>query len=401
MTHNATMEGLRFGAFIPPIHMNHENPTLCIERDMEVIEHLDRLGFHEAWIGEHHSGGTEVIASPELIIAAMAPRTRSIMLGTGVNSLPYHHPLILADRWMQLHHMTRGRAMFGCGPGSLPSDAKMMGVPVSLQRDRMEEALACIARLLRGETVTYRCEWFQLEEARLQLRPYDNQPIELSTACTVSPSGPMAAGRNGTSMMMLSATAPAALASAARNWDVACELAEAHGHTMDRRKWRMVGLMHIAETRDQARKDVEYGLADWARYYATIAPVPIVPQERLADAADYLVETGLAVIGTPEDAIGQIERLWDASAGGFGAYLIADLNWAPFAAKLKSYELMARTVIPRLKRQNLLRDASTDWINSQHAGFKSAQRAAVEAQFAKLERERAERLIANQRKADA
>src|SRR5690606_31997241 len=119
--------------------------------DIELLEHLDRLGFDEAWIGEHHSAGWETIADPRLIIAAAAGRTRSIRLGTGVTSLPYHHPLIVADRMVQLDHMTRGRAMLGVGPGALTSDAYMMGIEPSDQRRRMGEALDAIMALFRSD----------------------------------------------------------------------------------------------------------------------------------------------------------------------------------------------------------------------------------------------------------
>jgi len=99
---------LRHGIFLAPFHQLHENPTLCLERDFELVELLDRLGFNEAWIGEHHSAGFETISSPELFIAAAAERTRHIRLGTGVISLPYHNPLMVANRMVQLDHMTAG-----------------------------------------------------------------------------------------------------------------------------------------------------------------------------------------------------------------------------------------------------------------------------------------------------
>lgn len=383
MSNTVRKEDMRFGNFLPPIHLSYEHPTLTLERDLQVVQHLDQLGFHESWIGEHHSGGGELIASPELFIAVAAERTRHIRLGTGVNSLPYHNPLILADRWMQLHHMTRGRAMFGAGPGSLPSDARMIGVPVAKQRDRMEEALACIVKLLRGETVSYACEWFELIEAHLQLRPYDNQPIDLSTVCVVSPSGPIAAGRNGTAMMTLSATAPAALKAASTNWQTACDVAETCGHTMDRRNWRMVGLCHLAETRDEAINQVREGLPKWVDYFATIGTLPMVPEEGKSDPLAYFVESGMAVIGTPDQAIEQIEALWEAS-GGFGCYLLTDLNWASFDNKLKSYELFARHVIPAVKSLNAGRIASHDRILAMHTSFVAEQRAAMDAQFEKL-----------------
>src|ERR671929_2381738 len=117
---------MRFGLFMAPFHPTGQNPTLALERDLDLIVHLDRLGFDEVWIGEHHSAGYEIISSPEVFIAAAAERTKHIRLGTGVISLPYHHPMMVADRIVQLDHMTRGRVMFGAGPGLLASDAIMM-----------------------------------------------------------------------------------------------------------------------------------------------------------------------------------------------------------------------------------------------------------------------------------
>jgi limonene 1,2-monooxygenase len=383
------MDHLRFGIFMPPMHQRNENPTLCYARDMQVLEHLDALGYDEAWIGEHHSGGAELIASPELFVAAAAERTKRIRLGTGVNSLPYHHPLILADRWMQLHHMTQGRAMFGCGPGALVSEAMMMGIPADKQRDRMDEALACIVRLMRGETVTYKCDWFELNEARLQLRPYGNQPLDICAAAMVSPAGPRSAGRHGVGLLSMGATSPTAVAAAGTNWSLACETAAQFGHAMDRSKWRMMGMMHVAETREQARKDVEYGLMHFINYFETIGILPLVPPNRKGDAIDYMIESGLAVIGTPDDCMSQIDMLWNASDGGFGCYLITDLNWAPFQAKLKSYELIARYVFARVQNHNPQRDASEAWLAERRPQFAAAAQAAMQAQIARLEHDRA------------
>src|SRR5919106_2890989 len=139
---------MRFGIFLAPFHRPDENPTLALERDLELIEWLDRLGYDEAWIGEHHSAGSEIIASPEVFIATAAERTKQIRLGTGVSSVPYHHPLMLTDRMVLLDHLTHGRSMLGVGPGALPSDAFMMGIDPVDQRRRMEESLDAIVKLL-------------------------------------------------------------------------------------------------------------------------------------------------------------------------------------------------------------------------------------------------------------
>ena len=220
---------LRFGIFLPPMHKTGVNPTLALHRDLELVELLDDLGYAEAWIGEHHSAGSELIASPEVFIAAAAERTRHIKLGTGVNSLPYHHPFVLADRIVLLDHLTRGRAMFGAGPGQLTSDAAMLGIDPQLQRPRMEEAFDVIMRLFAGETVTAKTDWFTCDEAVLQLRPYSN--FDVAVASSISPSGSKLAGRYGTGLLSIAATDPAVFGVLDYNYKVWVEEAERHGHT--------------------------------------------------------------------------------------------------------------------------------------------------------------------------
>ena len=198
MAQTGNHKGLQFGIFLAPFHRVGENPTLGMARDMELIEWLDELGYDEAWIGEHHSAGWETIASPEVFIGAAIERTRYIRLGSGVTSLPYHHPLMVANRFVQLDHMSRGRTMLGCGPGALPSDAYMMGIDPSTQRDRMEQSLSAIMQLLKcEEPVTMKTDWFELKEARLHLAPYSYPHFPIACASTITPSGMIAAGKHG------------------------------------------------------------------------------------------------------------------------------------------------------------------------------------------------------------
>jgi limonene 1,2-monooxygenase len=368
---------LRFGAFIAPFHALDENPTLAIERDLDLVVHMDRLGYDEAWIGEHHSAGYELIASPELFIATVAERTRNIRLGTGVSSLPYHHPLMLADRINQLDHITRGRVMFGVGPGALPSDAFMMGIPPSKQRDRMDEALDVLVPLLRGETVTKTTDWFVCNEARLQMTPYTRPSVEIAVASQVSPTGASAAGRHGCGLLSIGATQTGGFNALATNWKIAEDSARAAGKTMDRAGWRLVGPVHIAETREKARENVRYGLEKWLYYFREVAALPLAPLEG-GDPIDQLVDTGLAVIGTPDDAVAQIQRLWDQS-GGFGAFLQMAHNWADFEQTKRSYELMARYVFPKFQDLNPNREASLRWCADNRPRFIGEAQAAVGA----------------------
>ena len=378
---------LRFGAFIAPFHPVDENPTLAIERDLELVQWLDTLGYEEAWIGEHHSAGYEVIASPEVFIAAAAERTRHIRLGTGVSSLPYHHPLILADRINQLDHMTRGRAMFGVGPGALVSDAMMMGIPAGKQRDMMDEALGVIVRLLRGETVSHQSDWFTLSEARLQMTPYSRPHIEMAVANQVSPTGARAAGRHGLGLLSLGATSTGGFNALSTNWAIAEDLARDHGTKVERAAWRLVGPMHIAETKEQAVADVRFGLEKWLYYFREIANLPVAPVEAGKDPVEALTESGLTVIGTPDEAADKIQSLWDQS-GGFGAFLFMAHNWADWAATKRSYELFARYVAPKFQQLNENRAASMAWVGGHKAEFTGAAMAAVGARIAQHAQEK-------------
>jgi len=334
-----------------------EDPTLAIRRDLALMEHLDDLGFDEAWIGEHHSAGFEIIASPELFIAAAAERTRRIRLGTGVISLPYHNPLMVADRIIQLDHMTRGRAMFGVGPGLLPTDAEMLDIPVDRQRARMAEALDVVLRLVAGETVTEKTDWYSLKRARCQLRPYTQPRPEFAVASTITPSGATLAGKHGIGLLCVAATVVEGYDALDTNWRIACDVGRQHGHTLDRSTMRLVGPMHLAETREQAMKDVEHGLDKWIGYFARVNPTAAGADLGSRTPAQAMVESGRAVIGTPDDAIAQLERL-RAKVPGFGAFLMLAHNWASFERTKHSYELFARHVLPALNQENAWRSQS-------------------------------------------
>jgi limonene 1,2-monooxygenase len=390
---------LRHGIFLAPFHPLEEDPTEALHRDLALIEQLDRLGYDEAWIGEHHSAGFEIIASPELFIAAAAERTRRIRLGTGVVSLPYHHPLMVANRILQLDHMTRGRVMFGAGPGLLPSDAFMLGIPVEKQRDRMAEALDVILRLFRGEVVTEKTEWYDLRNARVHLLPYTKPHPEVCVASTITPSGGRLAGKYGLGMLCVAATTAAGYDVLGTNWQIACDLAAERGASMDRGRLRLVGPVHIAETRERAFANVQFGLRRWIDYFTLFNPAAVGAAFHADDPAAALVETGWAVIGTPDDAIAQLERLQEQS-GGFGCFLQLAHNWADWTETQRSYELWARHVVPRFRGTSDNRRASLEWTRDNAAEFVGAMANAAQQMFMKHAEEEAAKAAPPSRHAD-
>ena len=340
---------MRFGIFLAPFHKPGINPTLALEQDLELIQWLDRCGYDEAWLGEHHSAGSEISASPELMIAVAAERTKHIKLGTGVVSMSYHHPLWVVERIVQLDHLTRGRVMLGMGPGSLPSDGAMIGVSQKDTRRLLEEALGVVTQLLRSEEpVNFKNERWELNDAQLHLRPYSNPLFDIVVPAVASPTGPKLAGKHGVGLLSIGATTAAGFDALALHWDVMEQQARHHHTQVDRNKWRLVGLVHCAETMDQAYRDVEYGIEQWFNYFQAVAAFPqmAMPGNNVKEMISFINDSGFGAIGTPDMVNAQIQRLWKQSNGGFGAYLLLAHNWANFDATRKSYDLMARHVFP-------------------------------------------------------
>jgi limonene 1,2-monooxygenase len=352
--------GLTFGIFLAPFHRLGENPTLAIDRDVELIQWLDYLGYDEAWIGEHHSAGWELIASPELIIAAAAEKTKHIKLGSGVTSLPYHHPFLVAQRWVQLDHMTRGRAMLGCGPGALTSDAYMLGIEPSTQRPRMLESLDAIMRLLKmEERVTIKTDWFEMNDARLHLAPYSDPHFEIAVASTITPFGMIAAGTHGLGVLSIGAGLPGGPEALASQWKIAEDTAAKHGKTMNRKKWRVVVNAHVAEDDEQALAEVKHGerLETVTYFEDTLGRPPGRADDPLRDG----VKMGTTLVGSPETVANGIRRLLGYSGAGFGGILFRAHEWANREQTLRSYELFARHVMPQFQGSLDTIAGSQDW----------------------------------------
>ncbi len=369
---------LKFGTFMAPFHRIGENPTLALERDLELVEYLDRLDFDEAWFGEHHSAGWEIIASPEIMIAAASQRTRRIKLGTGVSSLPYHHPFILADRMVQLDHLTRGRAMLGVGPGALTSDAYQMGIDALDQRRRMDESLGAILALFRGETVSMETDWFTLKEARLQLAPYTVPHLPVTVASSFSPAGPQAAGKHGVGMLSVTAAQPGGMTNAAGGWLLAEEAAAKHGQTVSRDDWRVLISMHLADSREEAINDVREGCTHfYTSYFGETLGSPV----GVDFSFEGMMETGGVIVGTPDDAIAAVERIFEIT-GGMGTLLFNVHEWTTWEKTKHSFELWARYVAPHFQGHFAPMHENREWVAAHRGSIFAPAQAAIGKAFA-------------------
>lgn len=256
----------------------------------------------------------------------------------------------------------------------------------------MEECLEAVLALWDGsEPVTRTTDWFQLEEARLQLRPYTRPRMEVAVAATFSPSGPSLAGRFGLGLLSIAATQKAAFDVLSQHWQTAQETAAVHGQVVSRAGWRMVGPMHLADTEAEARRDAARGLEAWVTYFRKVGAVPILGElDDTGDLVDAVNESGVGVIGTVDRAIDQLRRLEDKS-GGFGTYLLMAHDWAGREATWKSYELFSRYVIPAFQDSTSSLAVSRDWTIEHRRSLIGSAAAAIKQATADYQRAKAGR----------
>src|SRR6266403_1090847 len=271
-----------------------------------------------------------MIASPEMFLAAAGEHTKRIKLGTGVISLPYHHPFNVAQRMVQLDHMTGGRAIFGSGPGALASDAHTLGIDPMTQRDRQDEAIALIRRLFKGERVSAKSDWFTMNDAALQILPLQ-EDMPFVVASQISPSGMTLAGKYGIGIISLGSMSTQGLMALPTQWGFAEDAARKHGTTVSRSDWRVLLTWHIAETREQARREAGAGLMRWHNEYDV----------------GTLQRPGLQPFTSPEDVVKMIKNLMEVS-GGVGAIIGFAHDWANPENTRRSWDMVARYVIPEI-----------------------------------------------------
>jgi limonene 1,2-monooxygenase len=379
---------LGLGIFVSPVHSPHLDPTWALNHDIQLIETADRLGFDEAWVGEHRSTGWEYIGSPEVFIANLISRTSRIRLGTGVISLPYHHPLNVAERIILLDHLSAGRVMMGTGPGAFPTDTRAMGIEPAQARRMMEESLECVLALRAGEQVTRETDWFVLRDAYVQLGSFTKPHLEVAVATIRSPNGPRLAGRLGTSLLSFNATAGADFEALSAQWAIVEEEAGLHERTVSRTNWRLAGPMFVAETRKEARRAVARGLSYWAGHFRESGTIPWISEmDDLDQTINHLVDSGFAVIGSPDDAIQQLRRLEDQT-GGFGTFLVWANDWASPNDTRRSLELIASEVRPAITRSTERLHVAEGWARQLRPELMEKSAAASQRAIDDYERER-------------
>lgn len=362
---------MKFAFFMMPLHHPSENPSLAFDRDIDLINYADDLGYDEFWIGEHHSAGWETIPSPEMVLAKASATARNIRLGTSVISLPFHHPFHVAERIAFLDHLTRGRAMLGVGQCNLPPDIKLFNIPAGDLRMMMAESIEIIVKLLEApEPVSYEGKYWTIKDMALQLRSYQQPRLPLAIATTGSRFNLELAGRHGMVLLSSLYKAPQPVPGTlglGEQWPFVEEVARKHGKTVTRGQWRAVTYVHLAATREKAWEEARDGIRRDQGYFAGIGArgtqdhAAAIRQE---DPLDPLAaaRNGRWIIGTPDDAIEQIESI-NKEANGIGGLMITTHEWLPQHKIKYSMELFARYVMPHFRGH--VQDLKAAWARTQ------------------------------------
>jgi len=234
---------------------------------------------------------------------------------------------------------------------------------------------------------------YTLRDARIQLKPYTDFPVLI--AAVVSPSGARIAGKHGLGLLSIGATMEGGTDALAGHWEIVEQRAREFGvPAASRDAWTLLGPMHIAETREQAIEDVRYGIDAWFDYMQHVSaspqfsPAGDTTDERIA----WVVDNGVGVIGTPDDAVQQIRRLQEMTNGGFGSYLIMGNEWACHDATRRSVELFAEYVMPVFHDDATSRlRASEAWARQRREELWSRQAVALDEASARHKAEQAAR----------
>jgi alkanesulfonate monooxygenase SsuD/methylene tetrahydromethanopterin reductase-like flavin-dependent oxidoreductase (luciferase family) len=357
---------MRLGLFMMPLHGVGRDLGQTLREDQEAILLADRLGFEEAWVGEHLTASTEPIASPLIFLATLVGQARRIRLGTGVLALPHHHPAVIAGHCALFDHLSGGRLMLGIGPGGLPTDMELFGMLGREDRgERMIEAIEMMLQIWQGEP-PWRIEgrfWRFSVEQTVQthlgngpmLKPLQqpHPPIALSL---LSPGTGLArlAGERGWGPISANFVPANVLRTHWEGYAAGCRSA---GRPADPGDWRVARSVLVTEDDRQARDHLARrgtGLRFYYRYLCdqltavglsrAFKTDPGMPDAALTD--DYLLDT-MVIAGSPAAVADRLAAL-RAELGPFGTLLVAAHDWDEPGLWRRSLELLAEKVRPQL-----------------------------------------------------
>jgi alkanesulfonate monooxygenase SsuD/methylene tetrahydromethanopterin reductase-like flavin-dependent oxidoreductase (luciferase family) len=355
---------MQFGLFMMPLHPPYRPIADCYQRDIDQIVLTDRLGFSEAWVGEHLTERWENAPAPDLLIAQALALTKQIKLGTGVTLLALHHPVYLAHRIAMLDHLARGRFQWGIGGGAIPTDQALLGLDPATLRARSAEVLDVVLGLWASEGVyRHKGAFFDVttpafdgvKDRGYYMKPLQRPHPPIAVAASTPDSGSMKmAGARGFIPMTSSLLSRTYLGD---HWKLVEDGAASAGRTAQRRDWRIARDIYIAPTSKLARERARAVLGRNYRQHQlpnrlgtmqlqTTKLDPSLPDE--AVTVDYLMEN-VWLVGDPQEVADKIHQLYEES-GGFGTLLSITTDADDAGWDHESLRRLMEDVAPRVAR---------------------------------------------------
>ena len=376
---------MRLGYFTMPMHPEHRSPTDTLREDREAIILADKLGFHDAFVGEHLTEKTENIVSSLLFLATLIPSTKTIKLATGTSTLSQWHPAMIASHAAMFDHLAKGRFIFGISAGVLRCDAEALQI---LEQDRQKRFVDCIDVIteiwkrdppydidLPGNQfkVTTRTQSrFEIGRGHLY-KPYQKpRPEIVGTVVAPFSKGVIEMGAKDfhplSANFLLAKWLPS-------HWQNYTEGKRRVGQVPDPNDWRIARTIFVADDDKTARRYAIEDAASPYRFYWKMMHTKMKmggregvfkthreqPDSEITE--DYVLGN-LVIHGTPDKVADEILKLREET-GEFGELVYAGMDWVDPALTKRSMELMATEVMPR--------------VNAAIGGASEAKRAAVAA----------------------
>ena len=356
---------MEVGFFTMPLHPPGSDYTKLLDDDLEQMVTLDKLGFKEAWIGEHFTAQWESIPAPDLFIARALGMTKRIVFGTGVTCMPNHNPFMVAHRIAQLDHLAKGRFQWGVGAGGFPGDFDVFDIDpkTGVQRDIMRDGLELVLQMWDDpKPGLYEHKYWRftipepIDEIGLgfHLKPYQKPHPPIALAGVSARSDTLAlAGARGWIPMSINLAPPNTVAG---HWEAVEKGATEAGRTADRSTWRIARDIYVGETTEEARRDALGGTLgrDFERYWMQLMGHVNMLDNLKADpdmpdsdvTLEYLIDN-VCIVGSPDDVAEKLRNLYD-DTGGFGVLLAMGHEWQPREKWERSMALLVNEVVPKV-----------------------------------------------------
>ncbi len=357
-----------FGLFMMPLHDPKRNITEVLQQDREAIIYADKLGFAEAWVGEHTTCSAEPIVDPLQFFATLIDATKTIKFASGVLNLPQQHPASVAGRVAQFDHLSRGRFIMGVGPGGLTTDMELFETSKQNRAEMVIDSVEIIHKIwasdppydIQGKywNVVVKNECVPSLGFGPMLKPYQQPYPELAIS-VMSPSSSSArqAGERGWNIVSANFTPVANVKTHWEQYATGCANA---GRPADRSKWRIARSLLITDTDQQAADYLATEANSYKAYYDYIVedmsvfnllnvlrPSKDTPDEAITrdNCLDWMV-----ISGSAKTVLDRLVAFVDEVGGPFGGLLMTQKDWDIPALHKRTMELLATDVMPKLRQ---------------------------------------------------